>query len=484
MSRFNHKTYATLALMALATLVGMAPVDAQSEAVQDRHEHPSSEGARQAAHREAVRRQSGAYPARARAAHVAARGEASYVRQRQVANDHRELVGRNTEVPRPATVAVMGGAHFAGGGRVHEVSRDLAGGQIHVVRYDNTLSGTVERTIRPGLTSRTFVSGGHVLYAHVYQRHVWHQFGRAFAYETFVPAVRYPGVYYAWTLAAWPRPINYTWGWQVQPWYPIYGSQFTPYPVYTSPDLWMTDYIIAESMRTAYQAQTVAPASQPAQQPAPAAPAPAPDSSVAAPAAQLSDAAPAPQPSAAPPVSQSSAMPSAPVSLPPAITPQVKAQLNAQIKVQLHEQQAAAAMPASLTTQSTPPALRANHVFFQVVQPIDVPSGTANGHCTLSANDYIKRTGAMSNDDWMIPVVVELSRPSDCPEGLSTRIGLNDLNAMENEQEAQVMSAMQAASKSMGANGPPSGSGVHPTLIADGNAAPDPMALDAIRQTE
>ena len=172
------------------------------------------------------------------------------------------------------------------------------------------------------------------------------------------------------------------------------------------------------------------------------------------------------------------------MALPPAITPQVKAQLNAQIKVQLHEQQAAAALPVSLTTQSTPPALRPNHVFFQVVQRIDVPSGTANGHCSLSANDYIKRTGAMSNDDWMIPVVVELSRPSDCPEGLSTRIGLNDLNAMENEQEAEVMAAMQAATKNMGPNGPPSGPRAHPTLIADGRAAADPTALDAIRQTE
>jgi hypothetical protein len=113
-----------------------------------------------------------------------------------------------------------------------------------------------------------------------------------------------------------------------------------------------------------------------------------------------------------------------------------------------------------------------------------VPSGTVNGHCSLSANDYIKRTGGMSNDDWMIPVVVELSRASDCPEGLRTRIGLNDLNAMENEQEAQVMEAMQAASKSMGPNGPPSGPGPHPTLIADGRAAPGPSTLETIRQTQ
>jgi hypothetical protein len=240
----------------------------------------------------------------------------------------------------------------------------------------------------------------------------------------------------------------------------------------------MTDYIIAQSMQTAYQAQSAAPASEP---PPLGAPATALPDLGAAPAAEPSAAAPTPQPSNAAQAPPSSDAPSA-VAQPPAITPQVKAQLNAQIKVQLREQQAAAATPAVLTTQSSPPALRPNHVFFQVVQPVDVPSATPNGHCSLGPNDYIKRTGGMSDEDWKIPVVVELSRPSDCPEGLQTRIGLNDLNAMENEQEAQVMQAMQAASKSMGPNGPPSGPGAHPTLIADGSAAADPGALDAIRQ--
>jgi hypothetical protein len=457
MWKLDRRTSATLALLTLASLARITPVAAQGEELRATHGYRSSEGARLAARREAEARQSRrTYPARAPAVHAAAR---------PVVSDHREMVASSISERRPVAVA-----------------RGLAGGQVRVVRYGNTLSGTVERTIRPGLMSRTFVSGGHVVYTHVYQHHVWHQFGRAFAYETFVPAVRYPGVYYAWALGAWPRPVTYTWGWQVQPWYPMYGSLFTPYPVYTSPDLWMTDYVIAQSMQTAYQAQTVAAASAPAPQGTPAGPAA--DSSVAEPAVPSSHAAPAPQLSDAPPALQSSGTPSVPVAPPPAITPQVKAQLNTQIKVQLQEQQAAAATPVSLTTQSTPPALRPNHVFFQVVQPLVVPLSTASGHCSLSADDYIKRTGAMSNDDWMIPVVVELSRPSDCPEGLRTRIGLNDLNAMENEQEAQVQEAMQAASKSMGPNGPPSGPGTHPTLIADGSAAPDPSALEAIRQAQ
>ena len=477
----DRRANATLALIALASLGGLAWGDARGENPQERYEHRPPERERQAVRRESEARPSHyAYPTRGVSAHTAARHEASGSPQHPVVNNHPEIVARS-KGQQPADLRYVRGPQLAGGGRVSEVPYGPAAGQIHVVRYGNTLTGTVEHTIRPGLMSRTFVSGGHVLYAHVYERHVWRQFGRDFAYETYVPAVRYPAAYYAWALAPWPRPVTYSWGWQVQPWYPMYGSLFTPYPVYTSPDLWMTDYIIAQSMQTAYQTQTAAPA-RASPRGAPAASASV--SGVAAPAAQPTDTVPTWQPNDAPPVPQSGDSQSVPPAPPPAITPQVKAQLDAQIKVQLREQQAATATPVAMTTQSTPPALRPNHVFFQVVQPLEVPSGTADRNCSLSPDDYIKRTGAMSNDDWKIPVVVELSGPSDCPQGLQTRIGLNDLNAMENEQEAQVMEAMRAASKSMGPDGPPSGTAVHPSLIAAGNVAPDPGALEAIRQAQ
>lgn len=484
MLRVDRRAQATLAVIALASLGCIASVDAPAASSQERHQHRPAEGGRQGARREAQARQSHpGHPARAEGGHAAARREAyAYARERPVANHHREMVARSMKERRTADGSVPRETHLTGGSRVRQVSRGFAGSQVRVVRYGNTVSGSVERPIRPGFTSRTFVSGGRVLNTRVYQRHVWHHFGTAFAYETFVPAVRFPAVYYGWALAAWPHPVTYPWGWQAQPWYPRFGLLFTPYPVYTSPDLWMTDYMIAQSMQAAYQTQAAAPASEPST-PGPST-APGPESSVAAPAAEPGEALPAAQPSDAPSAPQSSDTPSAPTATPPAITPQIKAQLNAQIKVRLREQEAAEATPATLTTQRTPPALRASHVFFQVVEPLQVPSGTANGSCSLRANDYIKRTGGMNNDDWMIPVVVELSGPSDCPEGLRTRIGLNDLNAMENEQEAQVLEAMQAASKSMGPNGPPSGPGVHPTFIADGSAAPDPGALDAIRQAQ
>src|SRR5215469_4180123 len=305
----DRRIQATLALIALTSLGGFSGADARGENPQERHEYRPSEGQRSAVRRGAEVRQSYRAPAtHAESVHAAARRDASHAPEHPVANNHWEAVGRGRE-QRPARVSYTRENQFARSGRVSAVPYGLAAGQTHVVRYGNALSGTVEHTIRPGLTSRTFVSGGHVLYTHVYAGHVWHQFGRDFAYETFVPAVRYPAAFYAWALAPWSRPVTYTWGWQVQPWYPVYGTLFTPYPVYTSPDLWMTDYIIAQRMQTAYQAQTAAPAWDPSAQAVPAAAAPV--SSATAPVAQPSDYTPAAQPNDALPEPQPAAVPSA-----------------------------------------------------------------------------------------------------------------------------------------------------------------------------
>jgi hypothetical protein len=331
----------------------------------------------------------------------------------------------------------------------------------------------------PSLVNHASAGAGQETPQRLFADHQWQQFGHAYAYRRLAAAALYPAAYYGWALTAWPHPIAYSWGWRSQPWYPAYGVLFVPYPVYSSPDLWMTDYILAQNMQAAYQGP----------------PAPVPSPSVE-PAPLMDSGAPSPDmpgtgnPEVSPPAnlplsSPSGAPPSSPASVaPPAITPAVKAQLDTQIKVQLRDQQAAAAMPATLTTASGPPALRANHVFFEVVQPLSVPMANDQDFCSLKPNDYIRRAGGMSPDDWMIPVVVVLSASADCPVGLHTRIGLNDLTAMENEQEAQVMQALQAASKSTLPNGPLSSPAVHSALTADRTAAPDVAGLGAIESAQ
>src|SRR5262249_30753985 len=60
---------------------------------------------------------------------------------------------------------------------------------------------------------------------------------------------------YGWAYAPWGPGVAFAWGWGADPWFGYYGYYFAPYPVYTDASLWLTDYILAENLQAAYQAQ-------------------------------------------------------------------------------------------------------------------------------------------------------------------------------------------------------------------------------------
>jgi hypothetical protein len=64
--------------------------------------------------------------------------------------------------------------------------------------------------------------------------------------------------FYGWAYHPWVRPYAYAWGWGPSPWYGYYGAYFTPYPVYASPALWLTDYMISASLQANYEAAAAA----------------------------------------------------------------------------------------------------------------------------------------------------------------------------------------------------------------------------------
>ena len=75
--------------------------------------------------------------------------------------------------------------------------------------------------------------------------------------EMYSPAFYYPPAFYGWAYNPWAVPIAYpvaAWGWGGAPWYGFYGAYFTPYPVYASASLWLTDYLISTTLAAAYQA--------------------------------------------------------------------------------------------------------------------------------------------------------------------------------------------------------------------------------------
>ncbi len=99
--------------------------------------------------------------------------------------------------------------------------------------------------------SRTHVVNGHS-YARVYTRY---RYRAGYLYD-YVPAYSYAPAFYGWAYNSWAAPIYYRgWNWNAEPWYGHYRYYFVPLPFYASPALWLTDFLFAENLKTAYEAQ-------------------------------------------------------------------------------------------------------------------------------------------------------------------------------------------------------------------------------------
>jgi hypothetical protein len=406
--------------------------------------------------------------------------------------------------PSPGEHGSLSSRPFSSGHQVHETTRATPGhGTLHAVRYGHAVTGVVEHPIKSGYLSRTYVQGGRVLYARVYRQNTFQRFGHAFSYERLVPAIGFGTAYYTWAARPWATPVNYRWQWDAEPWHRAYGGDFTPYPSYTSLDEWLTDYVIAQSLKNAYESWQAENASE--SQPVTGGTSPATgerpywESSSDAdrrpyweepddgrqpyweePTAKDTQAPPkspkthnsAPHPRTGPqnrPPAEDS---------PPALSGDIKAELNAQIKQQLVERQGGA---TASDTEDLPDSLKPGHILFRVNTPLDVPSNGSGQYCSLKANDYIARTGEM-DENGMVPVKVKLGGKSDCAIGLATNVSVNDLEAMESEQQQALTDALLAASKNMGGGGLPQAPATTPMLLAAGQTSPAPDATTTLSQ--
>lgn len=350
---------------------------------------------------------------------------------------------RSVQVARPGGV-VQTQQVFHGGPRVVQTVRPTLGGGQEVVTSYGRNQVTVVRSVygHSDLERHSTMLGDHSS-AVIYRRLTYQNV----VFTRPVPAYIYQPTFYNWS---WGTPVAYGWGWNTQPWYGAYGSVFTPYPTYSSLNLWMTDYVIASNLQRAYAAN------QPS---------------------QGGNTGPVPDQSAPTNVEASTA--------PPQITPQMKEQIAEEVRLDLQEQQQAAAQGPSGVVgpvatgagadaplpEDTPDALKAGHTLFRVVTPISVE---ANGQtCNLNADDYITRTSGMDKDTGLVTVTVTASRTVDCPQGASTAVALNDLMVMQSAQQERVMEGLQVASANVGKNGLPAGANPGATAVPLGQAVPD-----------
>jgi hypothetical protein len=296
--------------------------------------------------------------------------------------------------------------------------------------------GYLERPLaRPGYIARTYVVAGRP-YATVYRTYSY----RHMVYYRYLPAVYYHPVFYAWAVDPWPAPAVYRWGWQTAPWWRVYGTYLAPPPAYASAALWLTDFVLAENLRLAYENARAS-------------------------------AAPAPSYAASPQR---------------ALTPEVKQTIAEQIRRQIEAERDGAAQSASPSSQqaalnsddAAPPALDANQRIFVVSMNLDV--NTVAGPCALTPGDIILRTGDAPAAGTTVSVNVLNSQSGDCPVNTAAQVELSTLQEMHNQFREQIDHGLKTLAENGGKDGLPYGPAADPRVAPEGRAMPDPIASGAL----
>ncbi|MCU1234434.1 MAG: hypothetical protein JWP63_2401 [Candidatus Solibacter sp.] len=336
------------------------------------------------------------------------------------------------------------------------VHRD-SGGQIRQVRMNN---GTVVyhppnaprrvEVVRPGgrivvasapghgyvqrpviinnttIIKRTYIYNG-VPQARIYRPRVYN--GVTLAIYT--PVRYYHPSFYVYAYNPWARPIVYTWGWSSRPWYGYYGGYFTPYPVYASPSLWLTDYLIAATLESAYEERMAARA-------------------------------------AANNYNNYQDTQAAP------LTPEVKQAIADEVRRQIDQERAQGQNMNSSGGQETNIfADNQPHVF---VAGASLLVNSNMGECTVSEGDVLQMNYAPPPNSPSAEVIVLASHGRDCRKGSRVSVALQDLQEMYNQMLATIDRGMGDLQSRQGQGGlpslPPNSTGTIDTAYAR-EAQPD-----------
>ena len=264
---------------------------------------------------------------------------------------------------------------------------------------------------------RTYWAGGHP-YARVYRA----QYYRGVPYYRYVSPYYYHPGFYGWAYNPWRVPVYYRWGWFGSPWYSFYGGYFAPAPMYPTAALWLTDFLLAEDLRLAYDAQRDAEANAAAQANQP------------------------PRPGA-----QGQGYTSQ-------ITPEMKQAIAEEVRAQLAaEQQGASAapqQPAPSGTEAPPAALDPARRLFVV--PGNLAVTTVDGQdCELTSGDIITRLDDTPDNNNKVRVSVSSSKGGDCGVGSTIMVDVNDLQEMQNQFAEKLDSGLQTLADNSGKGGLP-----------------------------
>jgi hypothetical protein len=300
---------------------------------------------------------------------------------------------------------------------------------------------------------RTYIYGGR-RYAVAYRYYPY----RGVYYYRYAPVVYYHPVFYGWAYRPWGVPVIYRWGWYSDPWFGYYGYYFNPYPSYLNASLWLTDFLLAESLRASYDARANAAVAE--------------ANANAAAAQANAEAAQANADAAAQYAAQSQG---GQVTL----TPEVKQMIANEVERQLQAQQAAAAQPqaaaapsggGSVAAEEVPDALDPNQRIFIVADNLDLAG--EQGECTVTAGDVLMRMGTTPDENNKIGVTVVSSKKGDCPANTNSDVAVSELQEMHNHFREKLDNGLKALAENQGKNGLPKAPDV--STVAGEAPAPTP----------
>lgn len=299
-------------------------------------------------------------------------------------------------------------------------------------------SGYVERNVV--MNNRTYVERTTIINHHVFTRiFVANGFGGL----ALVPPVFFAPGFYGWAYYPWASPIAFRWGWFGAPWYvgPRYigpNPYFVASPLYPSAAFWLTDYMIGETLATAYQLHHDA-SDEMANDMSDD------DNTVADNSDAGTSDANAGMSSDQDTVRAGAATP---------ITPELKAEIAEEVKQQLANDNAEARNPDQASFDMLPAALSTpNHVFV-VSSDLDVTT-TDQQLCALQAGDMLQLMSPAAGDSTFVQVRVASSKRMDCPGGVLVNVSLPDLQEMQNSFQAHVEAGLSSLQHGQGSAGLP-----------------------------
>ncbi len=339
--------------------------------------------------------------------------------------------------------------------------------QAHNMKIEHSAHG--QRRIETVHNGRRVVStGGHRGYM---ERPYLNRGGRTYVQRTYYVGSRsyvyaYRTYYYGGAPYYGYAPAYYYYN---DPWYGNYNYYYQPYPAYPSASPWLTDYILSENLRAAYEASLAGKAS----------PLRAPFNQSEDLTASLwsSDSLIAGNLSAAygAALYMSAGKESGSASQ-AQLSPEVKQALAEEVKQQIAADKSSAetSQQAASKGDELPPALDPKHRIFVASSNLDVTT-TDGTECQLSQGDVIERASDTADADNNVEMVVKSAKKDDCSAGTHAGVATSDLQEMHNHFRELIDAGMKSLAEKSGKDGLPAApdtstkAGEVPAPAPDGN---------------